>query len=133
MDTCDTTPSVTPPPILEQNHDALLDFFARVHPKYASRRWFITGYAKRLLLSVCSGWGFSSSYAGIYIPTVVQRLLRSIAAVRFPNPRLQVSEAVSFTFSPTRTGNEVQFRIGSFGKSVHYWLRATGKPNFSEV
>ncbi|KAH7698326.1 Protein F32A5.3, partial [Aphelenchoides avenae] len=56
-----------------QNHDALLDFFARVHPKYASRTWFITG----------------SSYAGIYIPTVVQRLLRSIAAGRFPNPHLQ--------------------------------------------
>uniref|UniRef100_A0AC34F8S9 Carboxypeptidase n=1 Tax=Panagrolaimus sp. ES5 TaxID=591445 RepID=A0AC34F8S9_9BILA len=54
----------------QQNHDALADFFANVQPRYKNRQWFIAG----------------ESYAGIYIPTVTQKLFQSIVNGTFPNP-----------------------------------------------
>lgn len=52
---------------------ALTDFFARVQPRYRDRLWFLTG----------------ESYAGVYIPTLANRVLRALARDSFPNPHLQ--------------------------------------------
>ena len=41
------------------NHDALVDFFARKFPEYAHNKLYIAG----------------ESYAGIYVPTLVQEIL----------------------------------------------------------
>ncbi|KAH7703734.1 Protein F32A5.3 [Aphelenchoides avenae] len=57
----------------QQNRDALADFFQNVQPRYASRKWIITG----------------ESYAGVYIPTVTDLVLKRIVAKTFPNPNLQ--------------------------------------------
>ncbi|KAI1699957.1 serine carboxypeptidase domain-containing protein [Ditylenchus destructor] len=56
-----------------QNLNALKDFFQTDHPEYRQREWFIGGV----------------SYGGVYVPTLVERILQSIGTNQFPNTKLQ--------------------------------------------
>jgi carboxypeptidase C (cathepsin A) len=59
----------------EQNIQALQDFFVRVQPRYATRTYYISG----------------ESYAGIYLPTLADRLVQAINAGTFANGNFQVN------------------------------------------
>ncbi|VDK44978.1 unnamed protein product [Anisakis simplex] len=53
----------------DQNYHALKDFFSRVQPQYKNHDFFISG----------------ESYAGIYVPTLAQRIIHGINDGSFPN------------------------------------------------
>lgn len=55
---------------LNQNLNALADFFSRVQPKYINRTFFISG----------------ESYAGIYLPMLGDAIIKAINSNTFPNP-----------------------------------------------
>lgn len=58
----------------EQNFHVLTDFFTRVQPRFKNYTWFLTG----------------ESYAGIFIPTLVNLVLKGIQMNEFPNINFQV-------------------------------------------
>uniref|UniRef100_A0A914UYG0 Carboxypeptidase n=1 Tax=Plectus sambesii TaxID=2011161 RepID=A0A914UYG0_9BILA len=65
--------------VASENYLALLDFFTNVQPAYANKTFYIAG----------------ESYAGIYLPTLAQQLVKGINNGSFPNKNFQVYQTLT--------------------------------------